>query len=132
MIMMNYSKTTSSLIGLFTLLGYLVLLVATPIHLMHMMDSKMATEHCPFELSHEVVCLTTIQEHVRTWQSWFEVFLPFSPISFCVYVLTTYTAVILGLLLVRLALYSKRRSWQNNRLLTCALFSQGILNTKVF
>lgn len=128
----NINKKIQSLFGFITLFGYLTLLVVTPLHLIQMADMKMPMEHCPFEMTHDIICSASITEHLRTWQLWFEIFTPFSSAFIPVLFIAVFSLFYIPPLLTRLRLYSKRRKWQDNKQTITNLFSQGILHTKAF
>lgn len=117
----------------FVLFGYFSILIYTPVHMIEMVDMNMPMEHCPFAMSQHVICTMTISEHVREWQNWLQSFLP--PLKVLIYSSPFFTLgylLVAALQLLRLLLYHKRYSDIKRYSFLQKLFSQGILNTKVY
>lgn len=127
--MKNLHLTKISL-ALFTLIGYLGIVVFGPLHIVHMAEMNMPMEYCPFAVGEHSLCKMDSFEHLQIWQEFTAILLPFIKILTIVGVLLVITFFSYhSPPLTRFLFYLKRERLRMFSFYQ-ELFSQGVLNPK--
>ncbi len=131
--MFRLSSFVKVWLGAMLLLGYLCIVLYSPVHMIHMAETNTPMEHCPFSMSTHIICTMTLADHMRIWQSWmynFSISYEFA-LAAAVFFTGLYVIFTHGEIL-RFLLYKKRHGTIKLFLLLQNLFSQGLLHTKAY
>lgn len=114
------------------LFGYISIAVFGIWHIVHMSDTQMSMEHCPFSFGGHSLCAMDAVAHIKAWQELSSVSI--SSIEFLMYLLTV---VSIFVLYTRANQHTSRflAFFRREKLIILSLyqhlFSQGILNPKI-
>lgn len=102
-------------------------------HMVHMDDSHMATmQDCPYSIGQYSVCPLDFAGHLTLWQSLTLVSIPSALILSVLSIALYFSVVNISLLIQKRLLYVRQKLRITFFCLFKELFSQGILNTKVY